>query len=317
MKVVILATSVVVSAAFVATAFAAQPEGAPAEPGPAPQSEAPAPEPQAAPAETAAPQGSEAAPAPPPPPLMVRPKPAPPRAAPEVAPLPATAAPPEVDADAEARARADQGPIESRFNVRLDLDTVWNTSGSFDIVSDRDTSVYPGIAIGYAVLRSDRFALVPELGFSGNHTTSSALFGGAVSNTNLTTLDPYAGLSARWALLPLLDLAARVSGGASVIGFDMDVGSDGTKLSDDHVAPFLTVGGGFTLRTFDGAFETKSGALRSLVAGLGVEAGYVFAGSVDLTPATSGDGRIRTQYLSLGTLERSGPYLKTSLTARF
>lgn len=316
MKVVILATSVVVSGGFAAAAFAAQPESAPVEQGPAPQSEAPAPEPPAAPAAAAAPQGSEAAPAPPPP-LMVRPKPEPSHAAPEIAPLPANAAPPEVDADAEARARADRGPIESRFDVRLDLDTVWNTSGSFDIVSDRDTSVYPGIAIGYAVLRSQSFALVPEIGFSGNHTTGSALFGGAVSSTSLTTLNPYVGLGARWALLPLLDLAARVSGGASVIGFDMDVGSDDTKLSDDHVAPFLTAGGGFTLRTFDGAFETKSGAFRSLVAGLGMEAGYVFAGSVDLTPATPGDGRIRTQYLSLGTLKRSGPYLKTSLTARF
>jgi hypothetical protein len=313
-KYAFMAIAVVVSGGSAAAAFAAQPEGAPAEQGPAPQSDAPVAESSTAPAETAAPQGPGTPPSPPAP-SLVTPRPAPPHAAPKIAPLPASAAPPDVDA--VARARADVGPIESRFDLRLDLDTLWNTSTSFDIFSNRDTSVYPGIAIGYAVLRSESFALVPELGFSGNHTSGSALFGGAVSRTSLTTLNPYAGLSARWALLPFLDVAARASGGVSFIGFDMDVGSDGTTLSDDHVAPFLTVGGGFTLRTFDAAFETKSGALRSLVAGLGVEAGYLFAGSVDLTPAAPGDGRIRTQYLSLGTLERSGPYLKTSLTVRF
>jgi hypothetical protein len=311
MKLVAMATVVVAHATFASMAFAAQQPDAQSEPAPAPEGEAPAPE-AAPPTPEATPGKSDTAP--PPPPALIAPNPAARHAKPAVTPLPAAALPP--DADAVSRARADEGPIESRFNVRLDLDTVWNASPSFDLFSDRDTFVYPGIAIGYAVLRSESVALIPEVGFNGNHTVGGDVFGGAVSRTSLTTLNPYAGLSARWALFPILDLAARVSGGASFLSFDMD-GSDSTRLSDDHVAPFFTVGGGFTLRTMDAAFETRSGALRSLVAGLGVEAGYIFAGSVDLTPTAPGDGRIETRYSSLGTLERSGPYVKTSLSARF
>ena len=315
MKLAVMTSVVVASAAFAAVASAAQQADAPPDSAPAPESEAPAPEAVPPPAETAAPAASDAAPASPPPPAIVAPRPSAVRARHAVTPLPAAATAP--DADAAARARADEGPIESRFNVRLDLDTVWNASPSFDLFATRDTFVYPGIAIGYAVVRSERLSLIPELGFSGNHTVGGDVLGGAVSRTSLTTLDPYAGLSVRWGLFPILDLAARASGGVSVLSFEMNTATDAPALSDDHIAPFFTVGGGFTLRTLDGAFETKSGTLRSLVAGLGVEAGYVFASSVDLTPTAPGDGRIETRYLSLGTLERSGPYVKTSLSARF
>jgi len=320
MRRAIVASALVVSGVFAAAARAAQPGEPAAEPAaPAPESAAPAPEsatsaaqPAAAPPASSTKEKASVA-APPPPPVMVTARPAP--ATPVVVPLPAGAASPR--ADAGARPHLPRGPIESRFNVRLDLDVVWNKSSSFDIVSDRDTSVFPGIAIGYAVLRAERLALIPELGFAGNHSDGSAVFGGAVSSTSLTTLNPYAGLSARWAVLSVLDLAARISGGASFVSFDMDTADGEPRLSDDHVAPFFTAGGGFTLRSWDSAFETNSGTLRSLVMGLGVEGGYLFAGSVDLTPTASTGARIRTEYMSLGTLERSGPYLKTSLTARF
>jgi hypothetical protein len=305
-----MTTFVVACVASAAVALAAQQGDAPPDVAPAPE-EPPAADTAPPPDEAAAPPKSDKAP---PPPAVISPA-ARPRPKLAAAPWSATATPP--DEDVVSRARADEGPIESRFNVRLDLDTVWNASSSFDLFSDRDTLVYPGIAIGYAILRSERLALIPELGFQGNHTTGGSVLGGAVSSTSLTTLNPYVGVSARWELFPILDLAARVSGGASFLSFDMDTATDSTRLSDDHVAPFLTVGGGFTLRTLDAAFETRSGALRSLVAGLGVESGYVFAGSVDLTPSAAGDGRIDTRYLSLGTLERSGPYVKTSLSARF
>jgi hypothetical protein len=236
----------------------------------------------------------------------------------KAAPTPAAPTAPAAPSAQDAAPPIDDGPIESRFNVRVDIDVVWNKSSSFDVISDRDTSVSPGISIGYAVLRSERFSLLPELGVSGNDRTGKAVFGGTVQRTDLSSWNPYVGASARFAVLSVLDVSARISGGASILRFEMDP-SDGTPtLGDDHVAPFMTLGAGFTVHTWNAAFQTRTGGLRSLVAGLGFEGGYLFAGSVDLTPAPSGGGgRIRTDYSPLGTLERSGPYLKTSFTARF
>ena len=46
--------------------------------------------------------------------------------------------------------------------------------------------------------------------------------------------------------------------------------------------------------------------------------GYVLGGSVVLTPTPTGDtGRIATEYMTIGKLERSGPYVRVSLVARF
>ena len=311
MKAVILASLVVGSATVAPVASAAPQEAsrpAPEAPSRAATETAPTPAPSDKPA---TPGGAASVPTPA---AIVTARG--PAAAP--APRATKAANAPASADAGAAAPVDYGPIESRFNVRIDIDTVWNKSSSFDLISDRDTSVLPGISIGYAVLRSERLSLVPELGVNGNDRTGSAVFGGAVERTDLSAWNPYAGVSVRFAALSVLDVSARVSGGASILSFEMTPVDSSPKLSDDHVAPFMTLGGGFTLHTWEAAFQTGAGALRSLVAGIGLEAGYLLAGSVDLTPAPSGSvGRIRSDYSSIGTLERSGPYLKTSFSARF
>jgi hypothetical protein len=209
--------------------------------------------------------------------------------------------------------------VESRFDVRLDLDTVWYTKQSFDFFSSHDASVVPGISVGYAVFHAEPISLVPELGFSANGEDASGLFAGALTHTSLASKNVYGGLSVRWDLLSFFDVAARLSGGASFVHVEVEPSiSNAGPLKDDGTSPFMTVGGGFTVHTPARTFQTRTGGFRSLIAGLAVESGYVLAGAVDLTPSPSGDqARIKTTYLSLGRLDRSGPYIKTSLTVRF
>jgi hypothetical protein len=211
----------------------------------------------------------------------------------------------------------DTSPIESRFNLRLDMDAVWYTSTTFDLVSSQDVSAFPGVSVGYAVLRSGNLWFIPEIGYSANTETASNLFGVAMTSIRLGSKNAYAGLSGRLDVLPVLDVAARISGGATFYHFEMRPGFGvPDKLSDNEAAPFLTIGGGATVHLTPGALETKSGAFRSLNAGIAVEGGYIAGGSVELHPVRT-DARIATSYMSLGNLERSGPYLKVSLVARF
>jgi hypothetical protein len=201
----------------------------------------------------------------------------------------------------------------------MDFHTIWYTKPSFDLFSDKDASLYLGASFGYTLFQFDRVAVIPELGFNANHTGASGLFGGAISSTSLTAENVYAGVSVRWDLLSFLDLAARLSGGATFAQVELQAnGTSNGPLVDDGAAPFGALGGGFTVHTAPGTFETKGGSLRSLVGGLSVEGGYLLAGSIQLTPTPkSNTGRVETGYTSLGSLERSGPYLQISLSARF
>ena len=225
------------------------------------------------------------------------------------------AAPPADHGSSEAY----KGPLESRFDVRVDFNTIWYTQPSFDLVSDRDASLFVGASLGYALFRFGRLSVIPELGFNANSTGSSDLFGGAIQRTSLSAENVYAGAGVRWDLVSILDLAGRLSGGATFAQFEMQPsGANAPLLQDDGAAPFFTMGAGFTVHTPPGTFETKGGSLRSFVAGLSVESGYVFAGSIRLTPTPKdGTGRVDTGYMSLGNLDRSGPYLQISLNARF
>ena len=221
-----------------------------------------------------------------------------------------------------------EGPVRSRFNVAVNVDTNWYTHRSYDLFSENDAAQNAGLSVGYAVWMSGPMSLVPEIGFGVDGQSASTLYGGAVQSTALNTKRFYGGISLRYALLSFLELHGRLAGGASIIKATVTPGSDASTttpdpavsqdLTDTKTSPFASLGAGVTLRTRDAAFETNSGALRSLVLGLTAEGGYVLAKSIDLTPSPEHpSGRIRTTDATLGTLERSAPYARLSAFVRF
>lgn len=84
---------------------------------------------------------------------------------------------------------------------------------------------------------------------------------------------------------------------------------------DAHVAG--TLGAGFTLRTPARTFETYAGRLSSLSLGLTLEGGYTLAPEASLRAEPSADAEIARTTFSLGTLKRSGAYLRAMIALRF
>jgi hypothetical protein len=281
-------------------------EGATAKP--APDSKPPKPQPEGA-APSAGPAGPPAGYGPaavPPGPMF-----APPQQPPFV---PAPAAPPSADSVAHKRL----GPLKSHVNIAVNVDTVWYTGPSFDFFSARNNATSPGLGLGYALWLAERLSVVPELGWSTNEVSQDNLFGGAITRTELRSHNAYGGLSVRYGLVSFLDTHVRVAGGASILDATVRPSGVSSTLEAGGVAPYGTLGGGLSLHSPAGALETAGGNLRSVVAGITVEGGYQLGSDLDLTPTPTGDtGRIPTTYMSLGKLERSGPYLRTSLVVRF
>jgi hypothetical protein len=211
-----------------------------------------------------------------------------------------------------------RGPITSRFNFAVNIDNVWYTGKSFDFFSDRNNATSPGVSIGYAVIFDEPLSIVPEIGWSTNKESASNLFGGAITKTELASQTGYASLSLRLGILSFLETHARVAGGLSFLDATVQTTGATGELEAKESSPFGSIGGGFTLHTPAGLLETRSGGFRSVVAGITVEGGYVMGGSVDLNPTPTGEpGRIATTQMPLGTLERSGPYVRTALSVRF
>jgi hypothetical protein len=300
-------------APFVLLLCAGAPQVASAQ---APADEGPAPTPVTLPEDsqstTPAPTAASAPPAPPPAPVAPAPvaSPPPPFASPRVA------APSGTSADTGVE--RPKGPIHSRFNAAVNVDTVWYTGKSFDFFSERNNSTVPGLSVGYAVWMDAPLSLVPEIGWGTNTVSQDGLFGGAIGRTELLSHNAYGGLSLRYGILSFLEAHARVAGGASFIEASMSPGGAASRFEDSVVSPYGSLGAGVNLHSPAGVLETRSGGLRSVLAGLTFEGGYQLGGSVALTPKPADDpGRIPTTYMSLGSLERSGPYFRTSLVVRF
>jgi len=219
--------------------------------------------------------------------------------------------------DADAAPYKPLGPLKSHLNIGLNLDTVWYTGPSFDFFSEKNNSTSPGVSLGYSLWIAEPLSIAPEIGWGTNTVSQDGMFGGAITRTELKSQDAYGGLSVRYGLLSFLETHVRVAGGASVIDALVEP-SLSSSLEASTVAPFGTLGGGLSLHSSAGALETRSGALRSVLAGITIEGGYRLGGDLDLTPTPTADaGRIPTTYMSLGKLERSGPYVRTSLVVRF
>lgn len=228
------------------------------------------------------------------------------------------APPPAAPPSADSGTHKPLGPLKSHVNIAVNLDTVWYTGPSFDFFSERDAATSPGLSLGYSLWIAEPLSLVPELGWGTNEVSEDGLFGGAISRTKLKSHNVYGGLSLRYGLVSFLDTHVRVAGGASIIDTSVEPSGMSPGLETEGVAPYGTLGGGLSLHSPAGALETATGGLRSVVAGITVEGGYQLGSDLDVTPTPTGDaGRIPTTYLSLGKLERSGPYLRTSLVVRF
>jgi hypothetical protein len=96
-----------------------------------------------------------------------------------------------------------------------------------------------------------------------------------------------------------------------------DAGLGGT-IADKDVAFAGTLGGGIMLRTPTRLFETQRGRLASLSFGVLTEAGYTMAAAASIRGTPSGGSSdVERSSVQLGSLSRSGPYLRILGVVRF
>jgi len=143
---------------------------------------------------------------------------------------------------------------------------------------------------------------------------------GRESDGQLAILDNtvQAELIARYATRSWLWPHARASVGAAFTRVDLGDRDQDGSLSDRDVALAASFGGGLTARTPARALETETGRMASLSLGILCEAGYTTAkdGTFTAVPR-GGDPGIERSAVNLGSLSRSGPYLRILAILRF
>ena len=268
------------------------------EPLPAPDAP-PAVEPSAPPPSTEQPSTAPPAapPAPPPPPLVYQPAPRYP-----------------------ASPSRDAGPAEDRpappepigVSIYGNVDQIWNTDPTYDLFSDRDVQLRPGLSVSLDLLDlAPRLVLAPELGWSFESASETALFGIGLAKAEYDAHAFQVGAGLRYELLPWLEPRARLMLGLSLVEVEVADAIEGGTAEQSATSPFASLGAGVELHTRPGQLGSgfQLGAL--------VEGGYLLGSAVDLDLEATDSGRISTEIASLGELARSGPYLRIAAFVRF
>ena len=219
------------------------------------------------------------------------------------------------------RSRTPQhGDAGAPFAIGATLELPWYTDTSYDVFSKEDVGRRFGawFAFDIAELRRDTI-LALEVGWETEHAEDNALRGGTL-DSDLTTNALHAGAALRVVPVSWLQPHLRLVGGASFVAMKLTSSRDvQTEFKDRGVAPFGSVGLGFTLRTPTRWFEDDDGRLAWLSFGLMVEGGYTLTAPLDLKLDGPGPSArdITIVDASAGRLTRSGPYIRTSFVIRF
>ncbi len=218
-----------------------------------------------------------------------------------------------------AATRAERSPSDGipKVTIAASLDTLFYADSGYDLFNeDDDLSTRLGLWAAYDIAQlSPRLTLAVELGGGGESHESFIWDGGIETQLDAITLT--AGATLRYAWLPFLDPQLRVSGGASRISFELKT-RDSRTFDDSAISGLGALGFGLLFHTPPRVFENRFGKFAWLSFGLLVEGGYALRSPVE--PQLEGDSEPKAIPLtraSLGELGLSGPYLRTSLLARF
>ena len=189
---------------------------------------------------------------------------------------------------------------------------------SYDAFADEDVNQRFDVWLSHDLLSlSANLIAAGELGFGSESAHNTELLDGALS-TKLRSYHLHAGVNLRWVLAPMFQPHLRAVFAPAIIRAELELEQDGTHLQESHFSPAADLGVGFTLRTPTRLFETRGGRLASLSLGLLLEVGFSFAKALPLALQSDGEeGMIARESADLGRLIRSGPYLRSTLVARF
>jgi len=209
------------------------------------------------------------------------------------------------------------GDAGAAFALGVSIVFPWYTDPGYDVFSSDNVPEAYGLWAAYDVsaIRTDTIAAL-ELGWDTEHTASNVL-GGTISS-ELQSNAVHAALQLRYVPVDFLQPHLRLAAGVSFVAMALRTSSPSERFTDDAVSPFGSLGLGLTLRTPTRMFEDKHGNLASLSVGVMVEGGYTLAAPLDYKLDGPGPGKrdIALTEPSLGTLDRSGPYIRVSFVGR-
>lgn len=188
------------------------------------------------------------------------------------------------------------------FGLFLDFSPLWQTSRAFDLFSNRDLSLRTGLTIEADLLEVDEGTYL-SVDLNGSFENASDVVLGNF-DTELSVANIAGGLRLRKEFWSVVGAHVIALGGASHIETRFDEGRE-----SDAWVPTAQLGAGLS-----GMLPNS----KRVQPGLLVEGGYFLSGSTDLTLKSSViDGALAQQTTALGSVERSGPYLRFSIFARY
>lgn len=209
------------------------------------------------------------------------------------------------------------GDAGAALALGFSIDMPWYTEPNYDLFSSTDVNPRYGLWATYDVLSlGERAFISAGAGFDVESTKSNGLFAGAL-DSELTAVVLYGTGVARYALVDWLQPHARLSVGGQLVRTQLSFGNN--TYHNDADLPFGSVSAGFTLRTPSRLFETRRGDMAALSFGLMIEGGMTFAPAVEMAIDGPGpdDRAIALIESDLEDLDRSGPFMRVSLVARF
>ena len=198
------------------------------------------------------------------------------------------------------------------FALGIGAGFVWRGESGHDVFTSR--AYTPGLELfaSYDVLPlAPKLVLAAGLGLRSERVGDDADF--SVSH-HAVQAELTARLGAtRW-LWPQLRMAlGAVTTRMRLTGLPVDDLS--YEGRDTHLIGQM--GAGVTLRTPGGSSETRRGRLSSLSLGVLVDGGYTFAKAANLDAEPTDDADVAQASFALGSLRRSGGYLRTLAIVRF
>lgn len=204
------------------------------------------------------------------------------------------------------------GPPKTHYPFGLEFDVmpVWQTNKGFDLFSNNDVSTRIGLSLNAELGElAPKTPLLVELGWSTESQASKTLFGQFA--TELSAHNFHTGLKLMHRVLPFLAPHLRLAGGATWLRADYSVASSTTsrEFENHEWLAFGMLGAGVTATV-----PTQVAVQPGLV----VEGGYLLSSSMTLrlSPKENQNALV-TSGATLGTLERSGPYLRFGIFIRY
>ena len=207
---------------------------------------------------------------------------------------------------------APSSPPKTRYPIGLEFDVmpVWQKSSGFDLFSSNDIATRVGLSLDFDLFDVlDKTPLSLEIGWA-TESQSDSLFSGTW-DTKLSANHLHGGIKLRYQVLSVLAPHLHLAGGASILRANYSVtDANGTReFESKDTVGFGMLGAGVTA-----TIPTQAAVQPGLV----VEGGYLISGSMALRLEPKPDSQaLGTTGASLGTLERSGPYLRFGLFIRY